>query len=204
MDGSVPKPELAAQFPPPASFCFSVFSHPLCDHLRLCLLSSLLGAVCHDWIGDAPILLCFIFFSPVPPLLQLGLWPLETVTELPVSDNPRGTNFLAASPSAALPTQLVLVAHTHPSMRLESSRFCWLRGPIQLQAVVLPLAETECPRANAGCPGPQVSLQGKPVLTWPRSPAAPHRPSHQRGRAQEALPGLQMQGEAREGARRGR
>lgn len=188
-----------AQFPPPPSFCFSVFSHPLCDHLRLCLLSSLLGAVCHDWIGDAPILLCFIFFPPIPPLLQLGLWPQETVTELPGSDNPRGTNFLAVSPSAALPTQLVLVAHTDPSMRLESSRLCWLWGPILLQAVVLPLAETGVPQSKRRMP-----RSGKPVLTWPCSLAAPHRPSHQRGRAQERLPGLLMQGEAREGARRGR
>lgn len=185
-----------AQFPPPLSFCLSVFSHPLCDHLRLCLLSSLLGAVCHDWTGDAPILLCFIFFAPVSPLLQLGLWPLETVTELPVSDNPRGMNFLAASPSAALPTP---ACSAGPHRSLDESGILlllWLWGPILLQAVVLPLAE--CPRANAGCPGR--GNQSSPG----RAPWCTPPPIPQAGESTGAAGGAADAGEAREGARRGR
>lgn len=142
MDGSVsPQSELVALFPPLPFLLLHTFSHPLCNHLRLCLLSPPLGAICHYWIGDAPALPWFSSSPPVPPLLQLGLWPLETVAKLASPDHPRGMNFLAASPSAALPTPLVLMAHAVPLMRQEPSRLCWRWGLILLRDGVMPLSE---------------------------------------------------------------
>lgn len=134
------------------------------------------------------------FFPQCHRSLQLGPWPLETVTELAGPDNPRGTNFLAASPSAALPTRLVLVAHAVPWMRQEPSRLCCLRGPILLRAAALPLPETpgeprsRCRMARSGKTHP-------PPAPRPGQSPPPRSPLHPTG--EERLLGLVTQGKAR-------